>query len=153
MDSLKCFESFQSLYWHHLNHQGRQYDPSPSHIHFSVRGGGRGTWVQKLPTQVFNSNLRHFILKSYQTEQIFEMLFYKMERAYMLLGIHSKLQARVKNIANRNLNNIIRLTATTSEIFENVVTVVEYFSPLFHWWDHEDHPCQISGKNLTYRGK
>ena len=32
----RVFKSFQTLYWHHFNHQGRQYDP----YIFSVGGGG-----------------------------------------------------------------------------------------------------------------
>ena len=59
------------------------------------------------------------------------MFFYKMVRVHTLLGIHSKLQARVKNTAKTNLNSIIRLTVTMSEIFQNIVTVVEYFPVVY----------------------
>ena len=60
------------------------------------------------------------------------MLFtYKVERVYTLLGVYPKLQDRMKNTANRNLNNIMGLTVSKTEIFENVVTVDEYFFSLY----------------------
>ena len=58
-----------------------------------------------------------------------------MERVYTFLGVHSKLQDRVKNTANRNFNNIIGLTVTKTEIFENVVTVYAYFFLVMHLID------------------
>ena len=50
-------------------------------------------------------------------------------------GVHSELQARVINTANRYLNNIIRLTVTKIEIFENVVTIDEYFFLVVYFID------------------
>ena len=104
-------------------------------------------WVQKLPTDIFNSDFRHSIFRRYQTEHYFEMLLKKWKSLYTPWGPS-------KNISNRCLNRILCLTVTKTEIIAKVVTVDEYFSRYtFHWRDHEDHSCKFSGKNLKYSRK
>ena len=34
-----------------------------------------------------------------------------------------------------------------------LVKVYYFFRYTFHWWDHENHPCKVSDKNLKFRGK
>ena len=46
------------------------------------------------------------------------------------------------------------LPVTKTEIFEKVVILNEYFSRhIFQWLGHEDHPCEISRKNIKYIGE
>ena len=102
MDSLKCFRSFQSLYWRHLNHQGRQFEPT----HFSVdgRGGGGEKHESKNILPRFNSGFGHIIFKRYQTENNFQMLLIKWKRLYVFKGPF-KTWSQGEIISNRNVSN------------------------------------------------
>ena len=84
--------------------------PTHTYAHFLVGDGG--TWVQKLPTLVFNSDLGNFILKRNQTEHNFEMQLIKWEN--LLAPFQTSSQG--ENTSNRNLNDKLRLTVTKSEI-------------------------------------
>ena len=54
-----------------------------THAHlYSVWGGGGGTWVQDLSTDIFNVDFGNFIFKRYQTKHNFEMLLIKWKSAY-----------------------------------------------------------------------
>ena len=80
----------------------------------------------KTVSDIFNSDLGHFIFKWYQTEHCFEVLLIKWKTLYASGGTS-------KNTSNEYSNRIIRLAVTKTEIFEKVVTVDEYCSRyIFH---------------------
>ena len=71
-------------------------------------------------------------MKRYKTEHDFEMLLIKWKSVFAS-GDPFQASSQGENTSNRNLNIIIRLAVTKTEIFENDVTVDEYFSrEIFH---------------------
>ena len=92
--------------------------PPPTH---TLLREGRNIGKKKLPTQVFNSDLSHFILKRYQTEHNFEMLLIRWKSLHAPGSFNPNFKLG-GNASNRSLNNKLRLTATNTN-FQKVVTV------------------------------
>ena len=109
IDRLKCLNVLKFVLTS-LKSSGASIRPPPPYAHTSFQFEGGGTWVQKLSTDIFNSDFGRFIFKRYETEQNFEMLLIKWRILYASNGPS-------KNTSKRYFNHI-RLTVKKTEIFE-----------------------------------